>query len=270
MIHRLTVLLCLLAITSPASAQMMGGAYDSDAQAYFNALSANSCTAPSAAFKRAVSTYIKAEKTAGNWDSQDSEYIFATTDSCTASINLAQSTLYKITWAGACTYSLQNGLNGDSSTCVGDAGVNQSALTRQSQNNGHIEAWMGNNAATRAIGLAATATTRLVNSPPNKSSQLNSATNIGDTGVTAGLNAADRTDSNTITTWLNGSTQSAGASATSAALVASHMLICETNGGFCGATSNILFVGWGAAMNSESSHYTNVRNLLLALGVTGI
>ena len=33
---------------------------------------------------------------------------------------------------------------------------------------------------------------------------------------------------------------------------------------------NILFVGFGAPMNSESSHYTNVRNLLLALGVTGI
>ena len=110
---RVLLSLLIAAVSLQARAgSLPSGAYDSDAQVYFDVLVANSCTTPTPAFKLAVSHYVQAEKVAGNWNSQDGQYMLATADSCTASINLAQPTLYKITYSGACTFAVQTGLNG--------------------------------------------------------------------------------------------------------------------------------------------------------------
>ena len=181
----LLIFLAALLLCAPAQAQVAGGDYDSDAQFYFDVLAANSCIATTPAFKLAVSHYIQAEKVAGNWGSQDAEYLLATSDSCTAAVNLAQPTLYKVTWTGACAFAVLTGLNGDGTTCFGDTGVLQSALIRYTQNNAHFDAWtngatLGNN----VLGLVGTGNGLTLNPIANKLSVLNStaANGITDTG----------------------------------------------------------------------------------------
>lgn len=247
--------------------------YDTDASVYFAQLSINGCATPTASFKAAVNAYIIAEKAALNWGNQDAEYIFATTDSCTAATNLAQPTLYQITWNGSPTFTLQNGLNGNGSTIYGDLGVNQSALTRTTQNNGHVDVWVNSAGVRRAAGLLSTQAGLDIDPQTNKLTILNSASGNGITdtgGGTAGLHFADRTVSASINTGLNGALQTTAGASVSAALNANHVVVCGVNGTTCASGINELFFGLGGAMNSESSHYTNVRNLLLALGVTGI
>lgn len=264
--------LCLLMLASfPAHGSTLlrlhEGAYDSDAQAYFNTLAANSCTTPSVAFQRAVSAYIVAEKASGNWGSQDAEYILTTTDSCTAGTNLAQPNLYKVTWSGACTFSVANGLRGDGSTCYGDTNVAMNATGRMSQNSAHMEAWVAGSQG-RALGnLASSVVFGLVTSARNTALLSNTA--ITDTGG-VGLSAADRSSSSAVTTWLNGVATTVGAANTSTPPTSSDIVICRLATLFCNSTISEYFAGFGAPMNGEDSHYTNVRNLLLALGVTGI
>jgi hypothetical protein len=247
--------------------------YDTDASVYFLQLSINGCATPSAAFKAAVNAYVIAEKTALNWGNQDAEYVFATTDSCTAATNLAQPPLYKVTWSGSPTFTLQNGLNGDGATIFGDLGVNQSSLTRITQNNAHVDVWTNSTSIRRAAGLSGTTNGLDVDTNATKTTVLTSAaaqavTDAG--GSTPGLHFADRTGSTTINTGLNGALQSNAAASTSTSLVSAHVVVCEVSATTCANGINELFFGLGGAMNNEASHYTNVRNLLLALGVTGI
>jgi hypothetical protein len=243
---------------------------DTDAEMYFGALIANSCTPPGLKFRKAVTRFFRAEKIAGNWGSQDAQYILAVPDSCTASINLAQPTLYKITWSGSCTWTILAGLNGDGTTCVGDIGANQSALVRWVQNSGHMDVWTNSTNVTNAFGLAGTATTKLL-PLTNKATALNSVTSITDTnGGTAGLHFADRTGSAAVNTGLNGALQTNAGAATSIALTAAHVVVCKSNAVFCANGINELFVGFGAAMNDEAAHYRNVRTMLLGIGTGGI
>ena len=179
----LLIFLAALLLCAPAQAQVSGGAYDSDAQVYFDVLVANSCTTPTPAFKLAVSHYVQAEKVAGNWNSQDAEYILATANSCTASINLAQPTLYKVTYSGSPAFTVQNGMPCDGATQVGDTDVNQSALTRETLNNGHIEAWSTSITGARALGIIASAQTRVFPASASKRPSLNSTTQIDRTGA---------------------------------------------------------------------------------------
>lgn len=245
-------------------------AFAPEATAYFNALSSNGCATPTAQFKTAVNVYINAEKAAGNWGSNDASYILATADFCTASVNLAQPNLYQITWNGPCTISVAQGLNGDSATCYGDTGVNQNALKRMSQNNARIDAWTGVSKG-QALGLVATTNPLSLNPINNAVTKLNSNTGVTDTGGgTGGLKFAWRTNSSAVTTGINGVVQSNAVANTSITMAAAHVGICTAGTLFCSSTIGELYVSFGAPLTSESAHYTNVRNLLIALGVTGI
>lgn len=244
--------------------------YDTDASVYFLQLSINGCATPSASFKAAVNAYIIAEKAALNWGNQDAQYLLATTDACTAGTNLAQPTLYGVTWNGSPTFTVQNGLPGDGSTQDGDTNVNLSALTRLSQNNAHLESWVAANKGD-GLGLIGTTNGFVISAVTNKITKLNTNVSITDTGGgTAGLHYADRVSSSTTTTGLNGVVQSNAVASTSGSPIVAHPGICIFSAVFCPAGTNELFVGFGSAMNNESAHYTDVRNLLLALGVTGI
>ena len=253
------------------SLKLHQGAYDSAAQRYFNSLVSNGCTTPTPDFKLAVSNYVKAEKVSGNWGNQDAEYILATADSCTASINLAQPSLYKVTWNVSPPFTVQNGLPGDIATQNGDTGVNLNALTRLSQNNSHIDAWVAAN-KNAILGTLTAANPFTFTNITNRTTRLTSNTVVIDTGDgnTAGLVASDRTNSTTISTYKNGVVVSNGIANNSSALSTNHVSICSLASTFCSIGTNELFVGFGAAMNNESTHYTNVRNLLVALGVTWI
>lgn len=267
------LLAALAWLTTTVGVTAFPNTYDTDASAYFLQLSINGCATPSASFKAAVNAYVIAEKAALNWGNQDAEYIFATTNSCTAATNLAQPPLYQMTWSGSPTFTLQNGLNGDGSTIFGDIGVNQNALTRITQNNSHVDVWTNSTSVRRAAGLAGTTNGLDVDTNATKTTVLTSAaaqavTDVG--GSTPGLHFADRTGASAINTGLNGTVQSNAASSTSAALVSAHVVVCEVSATTCANGINELFFGLGGAMNSESAHYTDVRNLLLALGVTGI
>lgn len=247
--------------------------YDTDASVYFAQLVINGAATLTAQFKAAVNAYIIAEKAALNWGNQDAEYIFATTDIVVASTNLAQPPLYGITWTGSPTFTVQTGLNGNSSTIFGDLNVNESALTRLAQNNAHVDVWTNSSNVRRAAGLAGVLTGLQVDPQTNKVTVLTSPSGnaITDTGGgTAGLHYADRTSSSTLNTGLNGAAQTTAGASTSSAPSANHIVVCEINATTCANGINELFFGIGGPMNSESSHYTNVRNLLLALGVTGI
>jgi hypothetical protein len=267
--------LCFAFVLATSGAGAFPQTYDGDASSYFVQLSINGCATPTASFKAAVNAYIIAEKAALNWGNQDAQYILATTDSCTAGTNLAQPTLYKVTWSGSPSFTVQNGLNGDGATVAGDTGVNQSALTRTTQNNSHLDTWMNAANVCCALGLAAGSSGYRVNGTTNRLINLtsSSANGVTDTGAgIGGLYFADRLNSSTvINTGSNGVVQSSGATSASTALISAHVTICEVGvAAFCTNGTNLLFVGFGAPMNNEASHYTNVRNLLLALGVTGI
>lgn len=264
-------------VVSPAQAASNGAmrlrfhmAWDREALNYFNALASNGCITPTTAFKVAINNYITAEKTAKNWGYQDFSYILATADSCTASINLSQPNLYKITWAGACTYSVANGLNGDSTTCFGDTNVAQSLLTRATQNNSHV---FGCTGASSLIfgGVSATGTFK-IDASTNKTTRISSATQVTDTaGGGAGCHFGDRASSSTVvTTGKNGVVQSNAVANNSTAPGATHVGICVNNGGFCSSTSKTFFVEVGQTIPNELAHYTNVRIMLVSLGAQGI
>lgn len=247
-------------------------AWDRDALIYFNALVSNGCTTPTTAFKVAVNSYITSEKAAANWGYQDFAYILATADSCTASINLAQPNLYKITWSGSCTYSAANGLNGDSATCFGDTNIGQSSLTKAKQNLSHIFLCLaGTNNNNVFGGVAATGTFK-IDAGTNKTSRISSATQVTDTaGGGAGCHYGDRVNSSTtVNTGKNGAAQQSGLANNSTAPGTTHTGLCQNNSVFCGSTSKIFFAEIGQPVASESSHYTNVRTLLVALGAQGI
>lgn len=248
-------------------------AYDRDAVAYFAALVANGCTTPSASFKGVVNTYITAEKAARNWGGQDFAYITTTADSCTASVNLAQPALYKITYSGACTFSATLGLNGDSATCVGNTGINMNALTRVSQNNSHFVICFGSpgGGGAGALGLAGVAGSTFYTSATNKTTRSTSAASLVDTnGGGAGCHYADRTNSTQLNTGKNGIAQSVAVANASAAPDAAHLVICQQNATFCTSSIRDFFTEVGQPIPNELTHYNNLRTMLVALGATGI
>lgn len=268
----LALLFCVPAQATSNPRLRLHYALDPNAITYFAALVSNGCTTPSGAFKTAVNNYIVAEKAAGNWGYQDFAYILATADSCTASINLAQPNLYKITWSGSCTYSAANGLNGDSATCFGDTNIGQSSLTKAKQNLSHVFLCLaGTNNNNVFGGVAATGTFK-IDPGTNKTTRVSSSTQFTDTaGGGAGCHYGDRVNSSTtINTGKNGSVQSSGASNNSTAPGTTHAGLCQNNSVFCSSTSKIFFAEIGQPVASESSHYTNVRALLVALGAQGI
>lgn len=245
-------------------------AYDRDAVAYFAALVANGCTTPSAAFKGAVNTYITAEKAARNWGGQDYAYITTTADQCTASVNLAQPNLYKITYSGACTFSVASGFSGDGSTCFGDTGVNVSALTRVQQNNSHVDICVGA-ASSANIGGVVTNGFIVISTVANKATEITANANITDTGGgNAGCHYGVRTSSTVASTGKNGLVQSNGVANTSVGLASVHLALCRSSASFCSSSAKIFFAEVGQPLVSDSIHYTNIRTMLVALGATGI
>ena len=264
------ILSCLLMV-SPAfaganSLKLHQGAYDSAAQRYFNSLVAYGCTTPTPAFKLAVSNYVKAKKAHGNWGGDDFIYILATADSCTASVNLAQPTLYKLTWNGSCTFAVATGLTGDGSTCYGDDGVNISQLTRISRNNSHLEICQ-NIPINTAFGTLGAAGVLLFTGILNKGTKITSSTTIVDSGVSsAGCNFAWRTSSSIATTGRDGVINSNGIANASAALNPDHFSICRNSAAFCPNTSQIFLVEVGQPIVSESLEYTDESTLISALG----
>lgn len=258
------------AIALPQRVILLGGyAHDSDADAYLAQLAKNGCTSPTLRFRRAVTTYFQAEKRASNFGNQDAQYLGSAPDSCTAGTNLAQPTLYKITWNGTLTFSFANCINGDGSTGYGDTGVAENALTKLSQNNAHVEVWTAANKA-NAIGLLNLGTTLSITPITNKSTKLNGVTIIDTGGGLLGLHAADRGNSTNASTYLNGAVQSNAAANTSTAPAAADIVLCRINASMCAGSINLCFAGFGGAMNDEAAHYANVRALLIGLGVTGI
>jgi hypothetical protein len=266
-----SIIFWLILITSAkAEAQLFSGAQGPDPATvlYINALITNGCATPSLLFRQSINNYILAEEAAGNWGIWDMLYILTTNDSCTASINLAQPSLYKITWHGSCSFSVLLGFNGNSTDCYGDTGVNHSALTLMSQDNGHVEAFSGAN-RTSLLGLISSTAGVTLKNTTNKVSVVNStlAQGITDTGGGLnGLNAADRTDASHVSTYNNGVVQTSGGASTSSALVAAHITVCQINGSFCNNTSRIYAFGVGQVVPNELAHYTNILALGNALG----
>lgn len=244
--------------------------FDSAAITYFNKIVSNGCGARTYKFKRAVSNYIAAERLISNWGTQDAEYILTTASSCVASVNLAQPTLYGLTWSGTCTYSVVNGLRGNSTDCAGDTGVNLSALVFYTQNSAHIGVYVGANSG-NSLGLTSALTPMRLSNATNRATVLNSTSVITDTGGgTAGFAWADRTSSSAITTGNGSTVLSNNIANTSTARTAAHITICELNTSFCGSTANIRFVEIGAPVNNETAHSNNIRTLLAALGAQGV
>lgn len=251
--------------------QLQQGAYASDAQAYFNALSIAGCATPSVAFKQAVSTYVYAEIAAGNWGGQDFAYVTTTADQCTASVNLAQSTLYNVTYSGGCTFSVANGLNGDGATCVGSTGVTPATLMRYTQNNAHLGVCVGGTSGV-ALGVNTAPNQVLLGPSTNKSTRLNAGASVVDTnGGGAGCHYADRINSSTvINTGKNGVVQSSGVASASSSLSTATFTLCESNGTFCTSLAKVLFVEAGQPISNELTHYNDLRTMLIALGAQGL
>lgn len=272
-LKRLLALAFALIAVTPAHAQsvlqLRPGAYDSDAQAYFNALAGNSCTAPSVAYMQAISNFVVVEKAAGDWGNQDYRYVIITTDSCTASINLAQPSLYKATIAGTCVLSVASGLVGNTTDCRLDPNVTDTNLKRFSQNNSHILICAGNSGGSNVVGNIGTAKTR-ISTTSNKATRLNAAADVTDTGGgLAGCHYADRSSSSTITTGKNGVVQSNAVASTSATPGGTDIALCETNGVFCSNSSHFYYYEIGQPIPDEATHYTNLHNLMVALGAVG-
>lgn len=265
-------LVCLMSFPSMADTSRLKLHYslDPDAIRYFNTLISNGCTTPSGSFETAVNNFIVSEKAVANWGNQDFSYIFATSDSCTASINLSQPLRYKITWTGACTYSVANGLNGDGSTCFGDTNVGESSYTRSSRNNSHVFGCTGS--FSLIFGGVAAIGTYKIDASTNKTTRVSATAQVTDTaGGGAGCHFGDRINSSTvINTGKNGVVQSSAVSNASSAPDATHVGICVNNGGFCTSTSKTFFAEVGQVIPNESAHYTNVRTLLVSLGAQGI
>lgn len=279
--RRLVTALALLAAAicaaAPASAltpgqrvAVMGGGYDVAAADYFARLTALGCRIPGAFFKRAVSDYVKAEKTAGNWNTQDLAYI-TMFDACVAKVNLAQPSLYTATVAASCVIGIATGLDGDGSSCVVDSGVQEGQLVRLTQNNAHVGAvQVGTSSGT--FGCITSTPHIILSLIANKATRLTSTGSITDTaGGGAGYHYGDRTSSTAITTGKNGVAQQAGVSSTSSGSpVAANLSICQSGGTFCSSSAHIFFAEVGAAIPDEASHYANLRKMLVALGAQGL
>ena len=259
--------LYLLASPAFAAGPLFGGAYDSDAQAYFNSLSANSCAAPSVAYQTAISNFIYAEKSAGNWGSQDYIYVIVTTDSCTASINLAQPNLYKATITNTCTLSVANGMQGNATDCYLDPNVTDTNLKRASQNNSHWLVCVGGAGATNSIGNTGGTTYQFLTTATNKGSRLFTSVTVTDTGGGGvGCHYADRTSSSTLTTGANGAVQSNAVASTSHAGSGTDVALCRLQSSYCAGGQKFYYYEFGSPINDEATHYTNIHTLLVALG----
>lgn len=270
-------ILAALVLASPAAAVrpavslvVISGGYDTDAKAYFDKQSALGCAGLSSGAKRAVSDFVRAEKAAGNWNTQDFRYLLVAPDNCTASVNMASPATLTLTFTGTCTVKGQLGYSGDASTCWGDIAALDS-LTLLTQNNSHIGAFLLNANVGTVIGLDAAATLIQLQPTTNKTTRLTSNTTITDTaGGGIGFHYADRVNSATvINTGYNGADQQTGVSAASTARVSNHIGICHLNTNFCGA-AKILYAEGGAPIPNEALHYANLRTMLVALGVGGI
>lgn len=266
-----------LAIATPAFATgkppLLGGAYDTDAQSYFNALAANSCPTPTAAFKQAVSAFFVTEKANGNYygSPQAMGYILATADSRCAAVNLYQPSLYNVTWAGSPTFTVASGLNGDAATIYGDTNVTLSALTRYSQNSAHLLVCQSSANSSNALGQLNVSAPISMQPITNKATRLNqNATTIDTAGGGAGCHWADRTSSSTISTGLNSTVQSSAASAVSTTLTANDITICRVNANFCPAGNGLFFIEVGQPFTSETNHTAAIRTMLLAIGAVGV
>ena len=248
------------AILSPAPVT-----YDAAAQAYFDRLKADGCQAPTRQAKATWNTFVVAEKASGNW-TQDAAYLLASGEACSARINVRQPSLYAVTFTGGYSLSATAGFNSDATSGYGDTGVNQSALGFMGQNNAHVGAWAlakGN----FQLGIAGSSS-GLQMSPggATKATRLTSATAVNDTSL-PGYNWADRTTAATIVTGNNGNVQTAAGASTSAALLASHILIGKANTSFMPVGTNLVWIEFGPAMADESAHYVHLRALLQGLGV---
>jgi hypothetical protein len=242
-------------------------AYDPDALAYFSALSSNGCAAPSGQFKNAFNNYVIGEKSNGFWGTQAMGYLFTTTDSCTAAVNIYQPVLYKVTWNGSPTFTVATGLKGDSATIDGDTNINENAIPLLAQNNSHIAIWSAAN-QTNLLGQSAGTIVQFYSNggSNNLNTRCTTSTTVTDTGGgTAGLGYCDRTDSAHVTTGKNGIVLSNNVASTSVAPQAQHMLICRSAAVFCASTANILFVEVGSAISNEQLHYNDVNTMLAAI-----
>lgn len=271
---RIAALALLILASFPAHGatllRLHEGAYDSDAQAYFNTLVANGCVTPSIAFKQIISNFIVSERAIGAWGTQDFRFVPTTNDSCTASINLEQSNLYKATITNTCLFSTANGMIGNGVDCALTPGVTDTNMTRYSQNSAHVLVCVNAGGSSNVGQNGATLRTS-ISTIPNKVTRLTGSVNITDTGGGgSGCHFADRSSSSAINTGLNGAIQSNAAASTSAPVASEAITLCQNNALFCTSSIHSLYFEAGAPISNEAAHYTNVRTMLLALGATGI
>lgn len=102
------------------SASFPSSQYDSDAQAYFNAVSTAGVTLNSTQ-KDAFNTFVLACKSASIWTKFYALYPFIGATAATHAINAKSPGTYNITWSGTVAHS-SNGVTGDGSTGYGDTG----------------------------------------------------------------------------------------------------------------------------------------------------
>lgn len=260
----------LLTTAAQAASPLYGGAYDSDAQAYFNALAGNSCATPTTAYKQAFSDFIAGNKADGNWNTQDYIFVIVTTDSCTASVNVAQPSLYKATITNTCTLSVANGLVGNGIDCQLAPGVNQNAMKRYTLNSAHWLVCIGGGGQSQTIGPQSGSAHSRLSTISNKASRLNASSDVTDTGGgLAGCHYADRTNSANMTTGKNGVVQSAAAATASTTVDTVPLTACLSGAVFCTNSAHFYYYDAGAPIPNESAYYTRIHTLIVALGAVG-
>ena len=264
----LYLIVCFLGLATGAQAQSLRvRGVDVDTVVYLSQIAANGCAAPTAAFINDANTLIVSDKVHGNWSSRQFLYLLAgVADECTAKINVREPWLYGLTFSGTYSWATATGFDSDGTSGFADTGVNQTGLTMMAQNNAHISAWALNKGNFQ-LGLAGTSSGLQI-SPggSTKATRLTSATTINDTSL-AGYNWADRTTSATIVTGNNASVQTAAGAATSAVLLANHIVLGKANASFMPVNTHMIEADGGAALPNETAAYADLRAFFQARGV---
>lgn len=202
--------------------------YDPDAVAYLKTAISLGGTRHGASFRRGVAQVVIAAKSAGVFATQDTGYILVGSDAVTASVNLFQPASFRLAFSGTCTFSGALGLNGDSSSCVGDMGA-ANGLTRASQNNYHIGTAQGSPTVSANMlgGIGAVGNVQLTATLTNPSIRCPSATSAAGTADgNIGYVWCDRTVSTSIAVGNGGITMNATLASTSGAPSATHIGLC--------------------------------------------
>lgn len=244
-----------------------GGAsmtYDTDAQAYFTAMSVQ----PDATRKTLINTLVLAMKAHGSWSAMDVAYLTAAHDAQAARLNIKNPVTFAASLANAPTFTTDRGYAGNGATSYLDTGFNLSTNGVQfTQNSAHIAEWcqndltiLGGEIGTADASSGTSITPRYVDGKAYFG--INSA-NDG-AGITVadgkGFYAANRSSSSAVQSYKNGTSIGGGVSGSIAPL-SNTLLIGRSALASFGSRINA-FASAGAGLSAGQQ--TNLYNDLLA------